>query len=107
MALVVPCLDASGQPMTAETAATMEAAMAAEGPLTAAELDTLFGPVALFPDQVLTSVLVATTFPLDVVKAGRFVEENAELTPRNVRPRRSSSRGTTASSSSLRASPMS
>jgi nucleoid-associated protein YgaU len=79
MELAIPCLDASGQPVAADAAATMEAAMAAEGPLTAAELDTLFGPVALFPDQVLTPVLVATTFPLDVVKAGRFIEENAEL----------------------------
>jgi hypothetical protein len=51
----------------------------AEGPLTAAELDTLFGPVALFPDPVLTPVLVAVTFPLDVVKAGRFVEGAADL----------------------------
>jgi hypothetical protein len=84
MTLQIPCLDASGQPVTAEGAAaavaSMEAAMAAEGPLTPAELDALFGPVALFPDQVLTPVLVATTFPLDVVKAGRFVEEKADLT---------------------------
>jgi hypothetical protein len=80
MVLQIPCLDASGQPMTADAAASMEAAVAAEGPLTAAELDTLFGPVALFPDQALTPVLVAVTFPLDVVKAGRFVEQSADLT---------------------------
>lgn len=80
MALQIPCLDAGGQPLTAEAAASMEAVVAAEGPLTPADLDTLFGPVALFPDQVLTPVLVAVTFPLDVVKAGRFVAQSADLT---------------------------
>ena len=36
--------------------------------------------MALFPDPVLTPVLVAVTFPLDVVKAGRFVERASDLT---------------------------
>ncbi|MBP7243235.1 DUF3300 domain-containing protein [Amaricoccus sp.] len=78
MSLTVPCVDASGQVLTpeqaAEAAETLEVVVLAEGPLTPEELETLFGPAALFPDQVLTSVLVAVTVPLDVVKAGRFVE---------------------------------
>jgi Protein of unknown function (DUF3300) len=81
--ILVPCVDASGRILTPEeasqAAASIEAAVAAEGPLDAAELDALFGPVALFPDQVLTPVLVAVTFPLDVVKAARFVETSADL----------------------------
>jgi hypothetical protein len=83
MSIAVPCVDANGNTLTperaAEAAASLEAVVIAEGPLTSAELDTLFGPAALFPDQVLTAVLVAVTFPLDVVKAGRFVEGAAEL----------------------------
>ncbi len=82
MALTIPCIDASGNVVTAEEAATqassIQAAIAAEGPLTPEQLDTLFGPVALFPDPVLSQLLVAVTFPLDVVKAGRFVAENAD-----------------------------
>ena len=78
MSIAIPCVDVSGQRVSAEEAArkrqSIEAVVRAEGPLTPAELDTLFGPVALFPDPVLTQVLVAATFPLDVVKAGRFVE---------------------------------
>ena len=66
MSIMVPCVDASGQVLTPEEAATaaasMEAVVAAEGPLRR-ELDTLFGPVALFPDQVLTPVLVAVDLP--------------------------------------------
>ncbi|WP_161470933.1 DUF3300 domain-containing protein [Tropicimonas marinistellae] len=81
--LDIPCVDVSGQVMTAEQtaemAANVEAAVAVEGLLEPSELDALFGPVALFPDQVLTPTLVATTFPLDVVKAARFVEEAEAL----------------------------
>jgi hypothetical protein len=84
MSLAIPCVDASGQAMTPEEAKEAETSMrgvvAAQGALTPGQLDTLFGPVALFPDPVLTPVLVASTFPLDVVKAARFVEEGAELT---------------------------
>ena len=83
MSITIPCIDTDGKVLTpeeaTETAASLEAVVIAEGPLTPAELDTLFGPAALFPDQVLTQVLVAVTFPLDIVKAGRFVEGAAEL----------------------------
>jgi hypothetical protein len=83
MALTIPCVDASGTVLTAEEAAALagsiEAVVTAEGPLSGDQLDTLFGPVALFPDAVLSRLLVAVTFPLDVVKAGRFIEDTAEL----------------------------
>ena len=81
MAIEIPCVDAGGEvppESAAEAAASIEAAVAAEGPLSPDQLDTLFGPVALFPDPVLTSLLVAVTFPLDVVKAGRFVEASGD-----------------------------
>ena len=43
------------------------------------DLDDLVAPVALYPDALLTQVLVAATYPLDVVKAARFVSESADL----------------------------
>ncbi len=83
MALDVPCVDASGKVLTIEEAGklakSIEAVIATAGPLTAEQLDTLFGPVALFPDAVLSRLLVAATFPLDIVKAGRFLEDTAAL----------------------------
>jgi hypothetical protein len=83
MELTIPCVDVSGQLVTAEQAAqiaaSVDAVVAAEGPLSPEQLDTLFGPVALFPDPVLSPLLVAVTFPLDVVKAGRFVADTADL----------------------------
>ncbi|SFJ08273.1 DUF3300 domain-containing protein [Albimonas pacifica] len=54
-------------------------AVAEEDLLSESELDDLAAPVALYPDALLTQVLVATTFPLDVVKAGRWVGDNADL----------------------------
>lgn len=44
-----------------------------------AELDELVAPIALYPDSLLTQVLVAATVPLDIVKADRWVKENEKL----------------------------
>jgi hypothetical protein len=39
------------------------------------ELTKLVGPVALYPDPLLASLLPASAFPLEVVQAARFVRE--------------------------------
>lgn len=44
------------------------------------ELDQLMAPVALYPDTLLMQVLVAATYPLEVVEAERFVRANPKLT---------------------------
>ena len=44
------------------------------------ELDQLLAPIALYPDQLLTQVLIAATYPLEVVEAARFVQQNPGLT---------------------------
>jgi len=84
MSLDIPCIDVDGKLLAPDEATaagdSLTDVVLAAGPLSEAELDTLFGPVALFPDQVLTPVLVAATFPIDVVKAGRFVAGASELT---------------------------
>lgn len=47
--------------------------------LTAGELDQLVAPVALYPDALLAEILMASTYPLEVVEGARFVRENALL----------------------------
>lgn len=42
------------------------------------ELETLVGPIALYPDDLLAIVLPASTYPLEIVQAARFVERAAE-----------------------------
>ncbi len=50
-----------------------------EDAYTEEELDDLVAPVALYPDSLLAQVLVAATYPLDVVKAQRWADENSDL----------------------------
>src|SRR5262249_15825471 len=43
------------------------------------ELDQLVAPIALHPDPLLAQILMASTYPLEVVEAARFSKENAKL----------------------------
>lgn len=53
-------------------------------PLSAAELEELVGPIALYPDDLLAIVLPASTYPLQIVQAARFLdayEQDSTLEP--------------------------
>jgi hypothetical protein len=41
------------------------------------QLDALLAPIALYPDALLAQVLMASTFPLQVVSAGRWTDDPA------------------------------
>lgn len=43
------------------------------------ELDALVAPIALYPDPLLAEVLMASTYPLEVVQAERWVTKNKSL----------------------------
>lgn len=43
------------------------------------ELDQMLAPVALYPDTVLSHVLIAATYPLEVVQAHRWSRDNSHL----------------------------
>ena len=60
----------------AESATTSESTPA---PLPQEKLDSLLAPIALYPDQLLAQTLMASTYPLDVVAAARFVTDNRDL----------------------------
>ena len=47
--------------------------------LNAGELDQLAAPIALYPDPLLAQVLIASTYPLEVVQADRFAKANKGL----------------------------
>jgi hypothetical protein len=47
--------------------------------LKAEELDQLVAPIALYPDTLLAEVLMASTYPLEVVQADRWATENKAL----------------------------
>ena len=44
-----------------------------------AELDQLVAPIALHPDPLLSEILIASTYPLEVVQADRWAQSNKAL----------------------------
>ena len=50
----------------------------------AEELDRLLAPIALYPDDLLAQVLMASTYPLDVVEAARWSQVNSYLRPEEI-----------------------
>jgi hypothetical protein len=46
-----------------------------------AQIDQLLAPIALYPDQLLGQILMASTYPLEVAEAGRWLQDpnNAAL----------------------------
>ena len=48
-------------------------------PLSAGQLEQLVAPVALYPDSLLAQVLMASTYPLEVVQAARWAKDNPNL----------------------------
>lgn len=43
------------------------------------ELDQLLAPIALYPDSLLAQILMASTYPLEVVEAARWAKKNEGL----------------------------
>jgi len=44
------------------------------------DLDRLLAPIALYPDALLAQILMASTYPLEVVEAARWSKANAKVT---------------------------
>jgi Protein of unknown function (DUF3300) len=61
----------------AQTTPTAVVQPAAAQPFNTEQLDALLASIALYPDELLTQVLMASTFPLEVVEAARWVEDPA------------------------------
>ena len=63
-------------------AASLHAAEAAappdKPPLKQEELEQILTPIALYPDTLLTQMLMASTYPLEVVQADRWVKANKD-----------------------------
>nr|WP_277987078.1 DUF3300 domain-containing protein [Pseudolysobacter antarcticus] len=43
------------------------------------ELDQMLAPIALYPDSLLSQVLMAATYPLEVVQAARWSSDNSTI----------------------------
>ncbi len=47
--------------------------------LSADQLDYLVAPIALYPDPLISQILVATTYPLEIVEASQWLQRNPNL----------------------------
>src|ERR1044071_1537086 len=43
------------------------------------EIDALVAPIALYPDSLVSQILIASTYPLEIVEADRFAKRNTSL----------------------------
>ncbi|HEY8084917.1 MAG TPA: DUF3300 domain-containing protein, partial [Methylophilaceae bacterium] len=62
--------------------APQDATPPAESQIPPQQLDQMLAPIALYPDPLLAQVLMAATYPLEVVQADRWLRDpnNAALT---------------------------
>lgn len=72
-----------GLPLTAQDAMSAPAPEAQQPApfqqLTSDQLDDLVAPIALYPDPLLSQVLVASTYPLEVMEASQWLQQNQGL----------------------------
>ena len=68
-----PPAAAAPAPSTAAVAPSASAATPTAPLLTQAQLEQLVAPIALYPDPLLAQILMASTYPLEVVEAARWV----------------------------------
>src|SRR5499425_3381093 len=48
------------------------------------QLDSLVAPIALYPDPLLAQILAASTYPLEIIQAERWLQQNSKLTGENL-----------------------
>src|SRR5271157_773827 len=75
--LCIGILMPGGAPMAAAQTQLPDAPSSQAAPkLPADQLDSLVAPIALYPDPLLSQVLVASTYPLEVIQLQQWMAQN-------------------------------
>ena len=61
------------------TALSQDAGGTPSATFTKEELAQMLAPIALYPDSLLAQVLMASTYPLEVIEADRWIKQNPDL----------------------------
>jgi hypothetical protein len=79
---------ATNQPATTQTKPAAEPAPppAAPAKRSAADLEKLVAPIALYPDPLIATVLPASVYPLEIAQAARFVADTNNLAKLDEQP---------------------
>ena len=72
-------LAALAQDQAKSAAQPKPAAASSDQLLKPEQLDALVAPIALYPDNLLSLVLMASTYPLELVQADRWMKENKKI----------------------------
>ena len=84
LSIVIALSSAQALPALAQSNASLAQVSSSSQQYSDAELDSALAPIALYPDTLLTHILIASTYPLDVVAADRWRQSNKHLTPEQV-----------------------
>ena len=77
---ILPAGGASAQAQPTQTPAATPAPTTAPAELLKSEeLEQLLAPIALYPDALLSNVLIASTYPLEAIEADRWAKANKSL----------------------------
>jgi len=71
---IVPAQAQAQSPPSSPAPAAAEAS-----PFKPEEIEALVAPIALYPDDLLSQVLMASTYPLEIVQAARWLKANPNL----------------------------
>ena len=73
------CALAEGDPMASQVGQSSVQPAGDASQLTAAELQQLVAPIALYPDPLVAQILAAATYPTEIVEASRWLQRNSAL----------------------------
>ncbi|MCB2215168.1 DUF3300 domain-containing protein [Desulfofustis glycolicus] len=65
--------------LAAAAVAQEDAAMDPPAPFSREELTQMLAPIALYPDALLSQILMASTYPIEVIEAERWLKNNPSL----------------------------
>ena len=79
VALAVAAAPVRAQDATAAAPAQTQTQAPSDQNLSEGQIEQLVAPIALYPDPLLTQILMASTYPLEVVEAARWSQNNAGI----------------------------
>lgn len=79
VALAIAAVPVRAQDATAAMPAQTQTQAPSDQNLSEGQIEQLVAPIALYPDPLLTQILMASTYPLEVVEAARWSQNNAGI----------------------------
>ncbi len=67
-------------PLAPASAWAQPASSQSNAPLSQQQLSALVAPIALYPDPLVSQILMASTYPLEIAEAATWQKQNAQLT---------------------------